>query len=97
MGLVDIALVLPVIGVASAAAIELRPAILALLLAIHIGKRKHVFPFHVVAAVQHIAHLPFVLTDKLMAWEDIPFGRHSNILIAAAAPAKPFDCTGALV
>lgn len=97
MGLVDIALVLPVIGVASAAAIELRPAILALLLAIHIGKRKHVFPFHVVAAIQHIAHLPFILTDKLMAWEDIPFRRHSNILIAAATPAKPFDCAGALV
>ena len=97
MGFSDIALVLVVVGIAAAGAIELRPAVLTVFLAVNIRLCEILFHICIECSVMEIAHFIILIADKLMARVDIALGSYCNIFISAAAAPQTLYCAGSLI
>jgi len=86
-----------VVRVAAAAAIELREAIPAFSLFIHVRAGEEALHVKIEGLVKKISHLPFFQPDKLVAGINVALGRYGDIFVAAAAAAQALDRAGPVV
>ena len=89
--ILDIAFILPAVGCTTTATVEFCPTVFAILFAIHVGKRKFLLHGNIKGILHNIAHFPFFFPNKLVAWINVSFRCHTNILIAAATAAQTFN------
>ena len=83
--------ILEIIGVTSAAAKEFRPTITAFFLFINVGRCKIALNLAVKRSVLDRAHYIIGHADKLVTRINVTVRSYRNILVAAAASAKPFN------
>ena len=84
----DVAHILVVVGVAAAAAIELRPALAAVGLGVDVSCCKISLHLLIERAVVDIAHFVLVDAYELVTREDVAVGSDSDVVVAAAAAAE---------
>ena len=97
IGLEDAAAVGLAVGVAAAAAIELGPAIAAVLLAIDGGGGKLFLHLQVDGLSENIPHLPFRMSHKLMTRINVTVRGDRHILVAGSAAPEAFVGAGSLI
>ena len=87
-----VACILEIVGVTSAAAKEFCPTVAAFFLFINVGGCKIALNLAVKRSVLDRAHYIIGHADKLVARINVAIRSYRNVLVAAAASAKPFDC-----
>ena len=92
-----IAHILVIIGIAAAAAIELRPALAAVGLGINMSLCKIGFHFLIEGTIVYIAHFVLVDTHELMTRKNISVRSYSHIVVSAAAAPQSLYSAGALI
>src|SRR5699024_3403629 len=93
----DISLILPVVGIAAATAIEFCPTIFAVCLRIYIGFCKALFHGQIKASIQNASHFPLLIPYKLMAGINVAFWGNCYILITTATSPQAFNGTRSLI
>lgn len=94
---VDIAVVDVIIGIAAAAAVEFRPAVLTVVLGVDMSRGEFLFDVVVEGALDDIAHFVSVAAHELMTGIDISVGSYSHVLVAAAAASETLYRAGTLI
>ena len=97
MSLANIALILVVISVTAAAAIELSPAFAAIGFGVNVSLSEIGFHFLIESALIDIAHFILIDTDELVTGENIAVGSDSDVVVAAAAAAQALDSARTLI
>ena len=86
-----------VVGIATAAAIELCPTVAAVFLAVNMSRSKFLLHIIIESALVDISHKILVHSDELVAGVNISVGSDSNILVAASAASETLDSAGTLI
>ena len=93
----DISLILEIVCITAAGAIELCPAVTAVFLAVDICFRKIQLHVGVEGPVVQVAHFELFHSDELMAGINVALRSNCNIFVAATAAAQTLDRARSLV